>query len=192
MKRSSSLAAACFLALAASGPALAADISAPIQPLDLAGNTAGLFGDAFESNNSGNTFADRFTFTVGAYPFTLDSLVASISTSASIGLDITAFGLYSDLNQLVFSGTPTIGGAIDLWYASSSLLDPGSYYLEVGGTVVSDRAASYFGAVLLAPVPEPTMLGMLAGGLGVLGLAGWFGSPARRRSPTFKPAAGAA
>ena len=178
MKRSSSLVAACLLALATSGPALAADISAPTQPLDLFGNAAGLFSDSFATNNIGNTFADRFTFTVGAYPFTFDALVASISTSASTGLDITGFGLYSDLNGLVFSGTPSIGGAIDLWEASSGLLDPGSYYLEVGGTVVSDRAASYFGAVLLTPVPEPTMLGMLAGGLGLLGLAGW---GARRR-----------
>jgi len=68
MKRSTSLMAACVLAVAALGPARAADISAPVQPLNLTDNTAGFFGDAFGINNSGNTFSDRFTFTVSDSP----------------------------------------------------------------------------------------------------------------------------
>ena len=171
MKRSTSLLAACVLAVATLGPAAAADISAPIQPLVLASDTAGFFGDAFDAGNNGNTFADRFTFTVGDYPFNVDAIVASISRSAATGLDITGLALYDGANVLLVSGSALSSGAIDAWQLSGDLLDPGNYYLQVDGTVVSDGASSYGGSVLLTPVPEPAMLGMLAGGLGLLGVA---------------------
>lgn len=176
MKRSTSLMAACVLAVAALGPASAADISSPAQALTLTDNTAGFFGDAFGVNNNGNTFSDRFTFTVAGLPFNVDAIVASISPTDTTGLEIGAFSLYDNLNTLLVSGTATLTGAVDVWQLSGNLLDAGSYYLQVDGTVVSDGAASYGGSVLLTPVPEPAMLGMLAGGLGLLGVA------ARRRS----------
>ena len=171
MKRSTSLLAACALAFATLGSASAADISAPVQALDLSSNTAGFFGDAFDAGNNGNTFADRFTFTVGDSPFNVDGIVASISRSAATGLDISAMSLYTAADALLVSGSPLSGGAIDVWQVSGDLLDPGSYYLQVEGSVVSDGAAAYGGSVLLTPVPEPATLGMLAGGLGLLGVA---------------------
>jgi len=168
MKRSTSLLAACVLAVATLAPASAADISAPIQSLTLASDTAGFFGDAFDSGNNGNTFADRFTFTVGDTPFNVDGIVAAISRSAVTGLDITAFSLYGAADDILFSGSALSSGAIDAWQMSGDLLDPGNYYLQVEGTVLSDGAAAYGGAVLLTPVPEPATLGMLASGLGVV------------------------
>jgi len=169
MKRSASLLAACVLAVATFGPVQAADISAPPQPLTLTSDAAGYFGDAFGINNNGNTFADRFTFTVGTYPFNVDAIVASISRSATTGLDISGFSLYTAANDLMFSGTALSGAELDVWQVAGDLLVPGSYYLQVNGTVVSDGAASYGGAVLLTAVPEPAMLGMLAGGLAFVG-----------------------
>jgi hypothetical protein len=176
MKRSTSLLAACVLAAATLAPATAADISAPIQALTLANDTAGFFGDAFDAGNNGNTFADRFTFSVGDYPFNVDAIVASISGSPAAGLDITGFSLYDASDSLVLSGSALSTGAIDTWQLAGDLLDPGSYYLQVSGAVVSDAAAAYGGSVTLSPVPEPTTLGMLVGGLGLLGVA------ARRRT----------
>jgi opacity protein-like surface antigen len=171
MKRSRSLLAACVLAVATLGPASAADISAPSAPLTLIGDTAGFFGDAFDAGNSGNTFADRFTFTVGDVPFNVDAIVASISRSAVTGLDITAFSLYGAANDPLTTGSPLSSGAIDVWQLTGDVLDPGSYYLQVEGTVLSGGTAAYGGAVQLVPVPEPATLGMLASGLGLLGLA---------------------
>ena len=167
MKRSTSLLAACVLAVATLGPASAADISAPIQSLTLGSDTAGFFGDAFEAGNNGNTFADRFTFTVGDTPLNVDGIVASISRSAVTGLDITAFSLYGAADAILISGSALSSGAIDAWQMSGDLLDAGNYYLQVEGTVLSDGAAAYGGAILLTPVPEPATLGMLASGLGL-------------------------
>lgn len=48
------------------------------QALDLVDKTA-FFGDSFDAGNSGNTFADRFTFSVGGTAGqNLDAIVASI------------------------------------------------------------------------------------------------------------------
>ena len=176
MKSPAFLLAASMLALAAIGPVHAADISAPPEPLSLAGDIAGFFNDAFDANNNGNTFSDRFTFTVGALPSTLNAFVGSFSIGGGgSGLDISGFGLYSVANGLVFSGDALNSGALDLWRLSSGALQAGDYYLQVEGTVVSDDASNFAGAVLVTPVPEPAAMGMLVGGLGLLGFA------ARRR-----------
>lgn len=175
MKSPAFLLAANVLAIAAIGPAHAADISAPPEPLSLAGDIAGFFNDSFDANNNGNTFADRFTFTVGTLPSTLDAFVGSFSIGGGSGLDISGFGVHSVANGLVFSGNALNSGALDLWRLSSGALQAGDYYLQVEGTVVSNEASNYAGAVLLTPVPEPAAMGMLVGGLGLLGFA------ARRR-----------
>lgn len=173
MKRSTSLLAACVLAGAAMGsaPVLAADISTPPQAIDLVDNTAGFFGDSFGIDNQGNTFADRFTFRVSETQVNLDSIVASISRSATTGLNITGFSLFGNTDNLLASGTTLESGAIDVWRLSGNALAPGNYYLRVDGTVVSNGAAAFGGAILLSPVPEPATYGMLAGGLALLGFA---------------------
>lgn len=129
---------------------------------------AGFFGDILGPGNMGNTFADRFTFnTTGANDF--DAIISSISRSADMGLDITGLGLYSTDSTLVASGTSVSDGAMDVWTISTDNLVAGNYYLQVSGTMVGDTAASFGGAVMLAPVPEPETYGMMLGGLGILG-----------------------
>jgi hypothetical protein len=172
-----SLIAAVVLATAsfASSGVMAQDISSAPQALDWTDLSA-YFGDSFAADNSGATFADRFTFTVDStIGLNLDAVIGSISRSADVGLDITGLSLYDADESLITAGTLLEDGALDVWTLSSDNLDAGDYYLQVSGSLVSDTAASFGGAVMLAPVPEPETYGMLLGGLGVLG---WL---ARRR-----------
>ncbi len=70
-------------------------------------------------------------------------------------------------------------GAVDVWKMAGNNLSAGDYYtprgrtrcarIRVDGTVVSDDGASFGGAMMLMPVPEPETYGMMLGGLGVLG-----------------------
>jgi hypothetical protein len=142
------------------------------QALKLTDNSA-FFGDTFGMNNNGNTFADRFTFTVGGATGTpgtnLDAIISSISRTADVGLDITGLALYGTGDKLISSGTSVNSGAMDVWTLSSNNLAAGDYYIRVNGNLVSNAGASFGGAVMLAPVPEPETYGMMLGGLGVLG-----------------------
>ncbi|KQQ89238.1 FxDxF family PEP-CTERM protein [Massilia sp. Leaf139] len=145
------------------------DISSPPQALELIDDTA-FFGDSFEAGNSGNTFADRFTFSVtGTVGQNLDAIVASVSRTAEVGLDITSFDLFDGNDTLLSEGTSMETGAVDVWTVAGGNLSAGDYYLRVDGTIVSDDGASFGGAMMLMPVPEPGAYGMMLGGLGILG-----------------------
>lgn len=172
MRNSKSLLAALALAAATFGAptAFAADISSPPQALSLVGTSA-FFGSSFAINNSGDTFMDQFTFNVtGALPTNLDAIVASISRTASTGLDITGFGLFTSGGTLITSGLQDSTGARDIWTLSANSLAAGSYYLRVSGTLVSNTSGSFGGSMMLNPVPEPETYGMMLAGLGVVGL----------------------
>jgi len=150
-------------------------IGASPQALDLVDNSA-YFGDTLGEGNSGATFADRFTFTVNdALGVNLDAIVGSVSRTADVGLDITGLWLYDGNDTLVSTGSSLQTGAVDVWTVAGDNLVAGDYYLRVDGNMVSSEGASFGGAVMLAPVPEPASLGMMLGGLGVVGLV------ARRR-----------
>ena len=168
-----SLIAAVVLASASfvSSAAMAATVGNTPQVLDLTAGS-GFFGDTFASGNTGNTFADRFTFSVdGTTGWNLDAIISSVSRSADTGLDITGVSLYSAMgDKLISSGKSLQSGNIDVWTISGDNLAAGNYYLQVSGNLVSDQAASFGGAVsLAAPVPEPETYGMMLAGLGVLG-----------------------
>jgi hypothetical protein len=134
-------------------------------------NNAGFFGDVLGINNKGNTFADKFTFSVtGATGMNLNAIISSISSSASTGLDITGLALYGANNTLVSTGKMMQTGSIDVWTLSTNNLTAGNYYLQVSGSMMSAGAASFGGAIsMAAPVPEPETYGMMLGGLGLLG-----------------------
>ena len=139
------------------------------QALDLVDDSA-FFGDSLEAGNSGATFADRFTFTVDeALGVNVDAIVGSVSRSADVGLDITGLWIYDGNDTLVSTGTSLQTGAVDVWTVAGDGLTVGDYYLRVEGNVVSSEGASFGGAVMLAPVPEPETYGMMLGGLGILG-----------------------
>jgi hypothetical protein len=166
-----SLIAAIVLASASFGSSavMAEVVGNSPQALDLVDNSA-FFGDAFEAGNEGNTFADRFTFTVdGTVGMNLDAIISSISRTADVGLDITGLALYGEDDTLITNGTSLMSGEMDVWSISTDNLAAGDYYLQVSGNLISETSASFGGAVMLAPVPEPETYGMMLGGLGVLG-----------------------
>jgi hypothetical protein len=170
-----SLIAALVLASASFGSSALAqtngggDIGNSPQALDLVDDTA-FFGDTFSAGNNGNSFADRFTFTVdNEIPMNIDAIVASVSRTADVGLDITGLNVYDDDDTLVATGTSLLTGATDVWTVSGDNLENGDYYIRVNGNLVSDEGASFGGAVMLMPVPEPEAYGMMLGGLGILG-----------------------
>lgn len=180
MKNTKSLVAALVVATAsfASAPVLAQVESE--TALNVIDNTA-FYGDTFEMDLAGQTFTDRFTFTVNeTIPQTLDAIVSSISNEASTGLDITGLSLFDGTDALVSSGTAQNGGRIDVWTLSNDMLENGDYVMEVRGDILGNASmttgGSFGGAVMLAPVPEPGTYGMMLGGLGLLGFL------ARRRA----------
>jgi hypothetical protein len=163
------------------------------QVLDLT-DGSGFFGDTFAMNNNGATFADHFTFSVnGTTASNFDAIISSISRTADTGLDISGLSLYrvgggtgtggTAGDTLVTSGTSLHSGEMDVWTLSSDNLAAGDYYVLVSGNLVSDTSASFGGAVMLAPVPEPETYGMMLAGLGVLGFL------ARRRKQAANQAA---
>jgi hypothetical protein len=165
------MASASFASSAVMAQATGTTIGNSPQALKLTDNSA-FFGDTLLMNNNGNVFADRFTFTVNntSGPLNLDAIISSISRTADTGLDITNMALYGATNNnLITTGRAINTGAMDVWSLSSNSLAAGDYYIRVDGRMVSNAGASFGGAVMLAPVPEPETYGMMLGGLGVLG-----------------------
>lgn len=157
-------------ALMAQGAA-AADVSNPVEILDLGAGEA-YFGHQITGNNRGNTFADRYSFTLtGATKISADTY--SNSGNPRNGLDILGLGLYN-AGGLVLQGTQLSTGATDRWQLELDSLAAGTYYLQVSGLVLSNAAGRYSSSLMVTPlaaVPEPQTYAMLLGGLGVMGAA---------------------
>lgn len=152
--------------------ASAADISKPVETIDLNDSGAGFFGRLITGGNRGNTFADSYAFTLtGASKISADTL--SQSGNPRNGLDIVGFGVYS-AGGLVLQGTQLSTGATDQWQLDLGSLAAGSYFLRVSGSVLSNAAGRYSSSLTVTPeavtvVPEPDTYGMMLGGLAVMG-----------------------
>lgn len=143
------------------------DISHAPVALSFLDNTTD-FGAAFGRNQMGNTFADKYTFSISAAMGT-EAYLSSISSSSSTGLEITDFSIRTAAGSVIAHGLQEQNGAIDLWSIYGVNLTPGSYFLQVDGYVVSNFGASYGANVNLTPVPEPETYAMMLGGLAMLG-----------------------
>lgn len=151
--------------------ASAADISKPVEVIDLGGGT-GFFGHQITGGNKDNTFTDIYTFTLsGASKISADTY--SQSGNPKNGLDIVNFGLYN-AGGLLLKGTQVSTGATDQWQLDLDSLAAGSYSLRVSGSVLSNAAGRYSSSLAVTPVPvapvsEPGTYGMMLGGLAVMG-----------------------
>lgn len=172
MKPTQSFAAAILAAASLfSGTVLAADISHGMSGLLVVEGRTTHFGADFMGAEAGDTFADRYAFSVFGSVVNLDAGVLSFSDSPAEGMDITGFSLYSWDGDLVSSGAQLMGGNRDIWELDVDNLTQGNYYVQVSGTVLSAGAVSYGAQLAMAPVPEPATYAMLLAGLGALGVA---------------------
>ncbi len=125
-------------------------------------------------------FYDDYVFTItGA---STDSVTSTINLGNILqidGLQVALFN-YSAGQQVPVAGSPlaagwsqTLNGGVGTVAVIAPIdLAPGSYVLEVAGTVTGTAGGSYSGVLNLAPVPLPAGLPLLLSGLGVVGLWG--------------------
>lgn len=144
---------------------------------DMEGGFNAHFGNDFNSTDVNSVFSDKYKFTLsGAYD-SAASVTSSFLKSGTIkDLLITSFNIvqYDPLTSSVlhtYTGINTTGGTTDNWELSASGLTAGSYYVQVGGTVVGNGGGSYGTdlAISMAPVPEPETYAMMLAGLGLVG-----------------------
>jgi hypothetical protein len=69
------------------------------------------------------------------------NIVASVSRSADVGLDITGVWLFDGNDTLLSQGSSLQTGATDVWTVAGGNLSAGDYYIRVNGTLVSDDGA---------------------------------------------------
>lgn len=166
-------------------------------PLTTAGDGVGgfnaYFGDTFAAGASGSRFTDVFTFdTTTAFDAAASLTSLYLDNPLTKDLSIVGLSLYrydpatgAILGNAV-SGTDQSGFGqhpVDNWSLTAFGLQAGSYAVRVDGRV-SGADGGVFGADLaIAPVPEPQALGMLAAGLGILGVL----ARPRRRGRRARP-----
>lgn len=165
---------------AAGGAAQAAQINGT-TPLEFEGKTS-TFGSAFDTSQSGQTFAENFTFSNSAAA-TATSAVISIALGNSSALDITGFTLSG--NGQAWSGTKSVVGGTQYFTLRASNIAAGDYTLAVNGTVTGSAGGSFGGNISVAAVPEASTGAMMLGGLALVGLAAL-----RRRRRDGKDTAG--
>lgn len=171
MKNISKAIIATMLLTGAAFSANAADASHATKLVDLTSGAA-RYGSSFTSGLAKADFADKFSFTVNTKSL-LAADVTSTAASASVGLDLTAFAVYTSTGTLLYSGVQKSSGRVDNWKLNTSnlVLDAGSYYVQVLGKINSAGAGSLSGNISLKAlaVPEAETYAMLLAGLGLVG-----------------------
>ena len=158
--------------------AAAKDISSPVQTITLkTGENSLSFGDNFANAVAGDTFSDRFYFSL-ASTADITSNATSNAAKAGTGQDLLGYGIYSAVtNELVVAGTKVFVnkfGTLDKWSVLADDLAAGNYYFRVDGKLLSSGASFAGNGVITVsalPVPEPATPAMLLGGLAILAVA---------------------
>lgn len=152
---------------------------------DGVGGFSAYFGDAFSAAHMGDSFVDKFKFTIGNGFDSSASLTSTYLNGSKVkDLDITGFRLSmidpgTSAVLATYNGVSTTvsGSHVDTWQLSQFGLASGTYVLEVDGNVMGNGGGSYASDLTVtAAVPEPETYGMLLSGLVLLGMA------ARRRA----------
>jgi len=158
--------------LSSNAVAAAVDISSVPSAVKLVDGGSLTFGDKFKNNQKSNFFNDVFTFDVKQLS-DFSVVLTSQSTSALNGLNLTSFGMYGSASGAqIIGGTQELTGIRDKWTLSFASLAAGSYYLKVGGDIVSNSGATFTANGMLTPVisavPEPGTYAMFIAGMGLM------------------------
>ena len=137
------------------------------------------YGDVFGAAFKGKTFDDFFNFHLN---IASDLTAALVSISGrTTDLSITGFNLIPVGGTTIFGSSLSSDPTLNAWAVEANNILPGSYQLEVLGTVVG-AGGSFGGNINVSPVPEPGALGMMVAGLGLMGVAM---SRRKKRSDSF-------
>lgn len=126
-------------------------------------------------------FYDDYAFQIDGSTF--NSLTATIDLGSWFDISNLQVRLYQ--GNLLTTTTGTAGPALVAAWSAQTLtaqssggdvqliapinLLPGSYVLEVRGSITGTNGGSYAGVLNLAPVPEPGAVAMMLAGFGLLG-----------------------
>ena len=139
-----------------------------------------IYGGPVNGNLGSAGFIDDYFFQIS--PATADVVSATINLGGvfSIGnLFARIYTLGPNPGGLVTTtpagpvdyGTITPSGPVTLVQINPTMLNAGSYVLEISGTTTGSAGGSYTGTLnLTAPVPLPGGLSLLLSGLGVMGI----------------------
>lgn len=169
MTKTKKLAASLALACAAftTPAAFAADVSNPAVSVDVT-EGAGFFGRFVSEVAAGDTFSDRYDFTLGtASDFTAD--LFSYAFTPGTGVDITGLDLYRSDGTLVLNGGAIIDNGIQHWQVTTTGLSAASYYVLVSGNVLTEPGIYSGSIATVSAVPEPATYMMMLGGLALAG-----------------------
>lgn len=163
--RLSALLAAAVLAVTTPA-ALAADFD-----LDVSGGSAGFF-----STPPAGAFTDNYSFSaLGMSQFILSATVSGATATGAQDVDFSAITLTGPSGP--FSLVKDHDDPTEFWALDPVAILAGDYVLTLAGTNTVGRG-SYAGTVVLAPIPEPSVVILMLAGLGGIGLM------LRRRSRT--------
>lgn len=187
MKLKSILLASMLLSASFAAQSAFADTLTKTSAVNLVSDTEGgfnaHFGDNFASTTVGNSFIDKYTFTLSNDFDSAASVTSSYLSSQTVkDLNITGFSMvqYNPLTNAViqtFTGANITDPGVnqtDNWSLTAMGLKAGNYYIEVDGKVIGNGGGSYGSDLTISPtmaaaVPEPATYGMLLGGLGLIG-----------------------
>ena len=121
---------------------------------------------------AGKTFLDHWLFEVTPQALANAATVTMQSFNnaykilpASLTSGLFAQGRGTPVAVGVTSTFP--GGGVS--YIDYTLINPGQYDLQVGGTLAGKLGGSYAGTLSAEPIPEPGTIGMIFAGLGLMG-----------------------
>lgn len=111
---------------------------------------------------AGGSFMDILNFSVSSESMLLSNLV-ELELAPVVGLDVFSWDIFA------VGSNVALGYAQDVTSRLYGLIGPGDYFAQVSGSTTGIFGGSYTLNLVTAPVPEPSMIALMLGGLGLVG-----------------------